>query len=75
MKWRVTISYKKGVQDSEGTSTLQGLRTLGFDEVQNVSTAKVYLIEGEVQLNDLEEMCKKLLANPVSQDYTITRLE
>ncbi|RMF91067.1 MAG: phosphoribosylformylglycinamidine synthase, purS protein [Methanobacteriota archaeon] len=75
MKWEVRISYKKGVQDSEGESTLSGLRALGFRGVERVGAAKVYLIEGEVSREDVEEMCRRLLANPVSQDYTITEVK
>jgi phosphoribosylformylglycinamidine (FGAM) synthase PurS component len=47
MKWEVRISYKKGVQESEGETTLSGLRILGFKGVQSVGTAKVYVIEGD----------------------------
>ncbi|GBE17981.1 phosphoribosylformylglycinamidine synthase [archaeon BMS3Abin16] len=75
MKWEVRISYKKGVQDSEGESTLSGLKTLGFNNVDNVSAAKVYLIEGNLTHGDVEEMCRRLLANPVSQDYSISEVK
>ncbi|HDH28282.1 MAG TPA: phosphoribosylformylglycinamidine synthase, purS protein [Euryarchaeota archaeon] len=75
MKWEVRISYKKGVQDSEGESTLTGLKTLGFTDVDNVSAAKVYLIEGNLTKADVEEICERLLANPVSQDYTVSEVK
>ncbi len=75
MKWEVRISYKKGVLDSEGESTLSGLKTLGFNNVDNVKAAKVYLIEGNLTRRDVEEMCKRLLANPVSQDYSISEVK
>jgi len=75
MKWEVRISYKKGVQDSEGGSTLSGLKTLGFTNVENVSAAKVYLIEGDLSKDDVVEICQRLLANPVSQDYSISEVK
>ncbi len=75
MKWEVRISYKKGVLDSEGESTLSGLKTLGFNNVDNVKAAKVYLIEGNLTRRDVEEMCERLLANPVSQDYSISEVK
>ncbi|MEE9474601.1 MAG: phosphoribosylformylglycinamidine synthase subunit PurS [Candidatus Hydrothermarchaeaceae archaeon] len=71
MLWEIRIAYKPGVQDSEGESTLKGLQTLGFKNVGKVSTAKVYRIEGDYSKDEIEEMCKRLLANPVSQDYEI----
>ncbi len=69
--WEVRIAYKPGVQDTEGESTRDGLGMLGFKEVNEVRTAKVYKIEGDYSRDDIEQMCRRLLANPVSQDYEI----
>ncbi len=74
MLWEVRIAYKPGVQDTEGKSTLEGLRALGFEKVKDVKTAKVYIIEGNYTRGEIEEMCRRLLANPVSQDYEIRRV-
>ena len=69
--WEVRVSYKRGVQDSEGESTQAGLHMLGFERVKEVRTAKLYRIKGDYSREDIEEMCRRLLANPVSQDYSI----
>ncbi len=74
MLWEVRISYKPGVQDAEGESTLRGLRSLGFKDVEDVRTSKVFRIKGEYSRAEVEEMCRRLLANPVSQDYSITEV-
>jgi len=75
MKWEVRISYKKGVQDSEGESALLGLKTLGFSHVESVGTAQVYVIEGNLSRDEVDDMCQRLLANPVSQDYLIREVK
>ena len=75
MLWEVRIAYKPGVQDSEGESALKGLQTLGFKNIETVGTAKVYRIKGDYSRAEIEEMCRRLLANPVSQDYEIEELE
>ena len=75
MLFEVRIAYKQGVLDSEGESALIGLQTLGFKDVETVGTAKIYRIKGDYKRADIEEMCKRLLANPVSQDYEIEELE
>ena len=75
MLWEVRVSYKRGVQDSEGESALKGLRALGFGGIAEVSTAKVYVIRGNCSRKDVEEVCRRLLASPVSQDYTIRGIE
>lgn len=74
MLWEVRIAYKPGVQDAEGESTLRGLHALGFDKVEEVKTAKVFVIKGDYTMEEVEEMCRRLLANPVSQDYTIAEV-
>jgi phosphoribosylformylglycinamidine synthase len=74
MQWEVRISYKPGVQDAEGESTLRGLRSLGFKKVEDVHTAKVFRIRGDYTREEVEEMCRRLLANPVSQDYSIVEV-
>jgi phosphoribosylformylglycinamidine synthase len=73
----VTISFKKGVADPEGANTKKALNLLGFDNVRNVRAMKTFRIEMDVKDEkrarvEVEGMCKKLLANPVIQDYTIT---
>ena len=72
----VYIELKEGVTDPEGESTKKALKLLGFENVKNVSTRKVFRIE--IEENDkkkaeeeIRQMCEKLLANPVIQKYSI----
>ncbi len=72
----VKIKLKKGVADPEGANTKKTLELLGF-EVEDVKSAKVFEIylgiENEEEVKrKVEEMCEKLLANPVIHDYSIT---
>jgi phosphoribosylformylglycinamidine synthase len=72
----VKIKLKKGVADPEGANTKKTLELLGFD-VGAVKSVKVFEIQlgtedqGEAQ-KKVEEMCEKLLANPVIHEYSIT---
>ena len=74
MKCRVEISLKPGVLDAEGNAAAGGLRALGF-KVEKVSFTKEYVIEGNFSAGDADEMCRKLLANPIIQDYNIEELK
>lgn len=72
----VYISLKKGVVDPEGEATKKALNLLGFRNVKSVSSVKVFRIVLEAKSREdaekmIEEMCEKLLANPVIQDYSI----
>jgi len=73
----VEIFLKKGVADPEGDATFKALKLLGFAGVASVHSAKLFRIslpEADAAKAEaaVEEMCRKLLANPVIHDYRIT---
>lgn len=79
MKARVHVSLKAGVLDPQGKAIGHALAALGFTGIGEVRQGK--LIEIEIAESDagrarkeVEEMCKKLLANPVIEDYAIELL-
>jgi phosphoribosylformylglycinamidine synthase len=72
----VKIKLKKGVADPEGANTKKTLELLGFDvaEVKSVKVFEIQLVteNQEEAQKKVEEMCQKLLANPVIHEYSIT---
>jgi len=77
MKVRVYVTLKKGVLDPQGKAIHHALEGLGFGGVNDVRAGK--LIELDVDAGtsdgDVEEMCRKLLANTVIENYRIKRAE
>ena len=76
MKVRVHITLKNGVLDPQGKAISNALGALGFEGVNDVRQGKY--IEIELDENDpakaraaAENMCTKLLANTVIEDYAI----
>ena len=76
MKARVIVTLKNGVLDPQGKAIEGALGGLGFGDVGSVRQGKVF----DVELRDsdegaakaaLEQMCEKLLANTVIENYTI----
>jgi len=72
---RVEVSLKPGLSNPEGETSAASLRDLGY-KVRGVSTGKVYYIcleAGSMQEahGRVDEMCRRLLANPVKDDYTV----
>ncbi len=72
MKAKVFIRLKEGVLDVQGQVVKKSLINLGFEEVEDVRIGKLV----ELKLSDgnperVREMCEKLLANPVVEDYQI----
>ena len=76
MKIKVIVTLKNGVLDQQGKAIQQTLNGMNFDKVSDVRQGKFFEIE--VNENDetkakalVDEMCKKLLANLVIEDYKI----
>jgi phosphoribosylformylglycinamidine synthase len=70
----IEVALKPGHSDPEGETTRQSLMELHFP-VHSVSVSKVYKIELDAEdltqaRKTLEEMCRRLLANPVKDDYS-----
>jgi phosphoribosylformylglycinamidine synthase len=71
----VRIELKPGVADPEGQNTKKALELLGFKGIDSVRSIKFFEIVLDLPRNEArkacEEMCRKLLANPVIQSYRI----
>jgi phosphoribosylformylglycinamidine synthase subunit PurS len=70
---RITISLKPTVLDAQGQVVKTALHSLGFDSVEGVHMGKYIELElapgvDEAQVRD---MCQKLLANPIIEQYQI----
>lgn len=77
MRVRIEVHLKKGVTDPEGENVLKALNLLGFKGIRGVHSAKLFLVDLDAKDADgarasAEEMCRRLLANPVVHNYTIT---
>ncbi len=73
---KIKVDLKKGVSDPEGVNTLKALKLLGFENVIEAKTTRTFelLIDGknkESVKKDVEQMCQRLLTNPVIHSYEI----
>jgi len=71
---RIEVSLKPGHSDPEGEMTAQSLKELKFS-VKKVNVSKVYTVVFEAESKEkaeeiVEEMCRKLLANPTKDNYS-----
>ncbi|MDP2677078.1 MAG: phosphoribosylformylglycinamidine synthase subunit PurS [bacterium] len=72
----IDIALKNGILDPQGKAIMQSLHMLGFEDVESVCVGKRIELtvrgtdEKEIKKN-AETMCKKLLANPVIEQYEI----
>jgi len=79
MKARVTIMLKDGVLDPQGEAIKQALTSLEYNKVSSVRQGKVIDLDlnessEEAAIDSIKEMCEKLLANTVIENYEIELL-
>ena len=76
MKISAIVTLKKEVLDPQGKVVNQTLKNMGYENIVNIRQGKYF----DIELNEtnkekakkiIEEVCKKLLANIVIEDYTI----
>ena len=79
LKFSVTVTLKKDVLDPQGKVVQNTLQNLGMDNLKSVRQGKYF--ELEVKDNDqaqaekkVDDMCKKLLANLIIEDYKINKI-
>ena len=76
-KARVFVTLKRGVLDPQGSAVNRALHAMGYSEVSDVRLGKLLELTLDEKVPEaqerarIEEMCKKLLANTVIEDYRI----
>ena len=76
MKARIIVMPKKTVLDPQGKTVKHALESMGFSGIKEVRVGKFMEIEleggNEAELRKkIDEACRKLLSNPVIEEYTI----
>jgi phosphoribosylformylglycinamidine synthase subunit PurS len=76
MDVEITVKLKKGLLNPEARTIGRSLTLLGYKNVSDVDTKKVFLMKIDAGTTadakkQADEMCRRLLTNPVIEDYTI----
>jgi phosphoribosylformylglycinamidine synthase len=79
VKALIHVVLKPSVLDPQGKAIQRASASLGYAEIASVRQGKLFEVEIEAAEETraralLEELCQKLLANPVIEDYAIVRL-
>jgi phosphoribosylformylglycinamidine synthase subunit PurS len=70
MKAKVLIRPKEGILDPQGKAVERALPALGFEGVSHVRVGRLVELEAD-DPDRLAELCERLLANPLIEDYEI----
>jgi len=78
---RVYVTLKRGILDPQGEAVKNALHTLGYDNIDEVRVGKYVVLtlqdssDSEALKNTVEEICKKVLTNPVIEDFSFEIVE
>jgi phosphoribosylformylglycinamidine synthase len=74
----VHVRLKDGVLDPQGVTIHKALLQMGYDDIQSVRTGRFFELEISEKAADIDrkidEVCSKLLANPVIEKYSVEKL-
>jgi phosphoribosylformylglycinamidine synthase PurS subunit len=75
MKLRIIVTLKNGVLDPQGKAIHHALGSLGFTGVDDVRAGRLIELDVADDTSDeaIDEMCRKLLANTVIENYRVER--
>jgi phosphoribosylformylglycinamidine synthase len=76
----IRVTPRKGILDPQGKAIHHALHSLGWEQVDDVRVGKALHIELDAEdaaaaRAEAEEMCRKLLANPVTEDFEVYQVE
>ena len=79
MKYSITVTLKKDVLDPQGKVVENTLKNMGLNSLKSVRQGKYFEIEveeksKEIADKEVTQMCEKLLANLIIEDYKINKL-
>gem|GEM_PF-6721658 len=77
MKYKIDVAFKKEILDPEARAVEQSLRKKGFLSIKNITIAKTFFLELEDKntLEDIENLARNYLTNPLSETYVIQKLD
>ncbi len=77
-KFRVLVMFKDGVLEPQGLTVMQVLRTMGYSDITEVRQGKFFDItieNGDNIQEELREISRKVLANPIIERFDIVEIE
>ena len=76
MKVRIHVSLKPGVLDPQGRAVVHALEGLGFEGVEDARVGRLIELDlaDDTSDADIEDMCRKLLANTVIENFRVERM-
>ena len=75
MNWKIEITHKPNIDDNVGKVLRQDIMDLGITDVDEVRTAQIYYLEGNIDSDIVCQIALKLLADPITQNFECNDME
>ncbi|HIE28713.1 TPA: hypothetical protein EYP66_15650 [Candidatus Poribacteria bacterium] len=69
MEWKIEVSLKQNINDAVGSGISQDIKDLGIKDIEQVRTAQLYWLNGDITETELETICAALLTDAITQRY------
>ncbi len=73
MHWRIEVTTKPELVDARGQGIEADIKDLGITSVGKVRVVRVYLLTAPLTEEEIDRICKELLADPVTEVYSVNR--
>jgi phosphoribosylformylglycinamidine synthase len=74
VEWKVEVSLKSNINDAVGNGIAQDIKDLGITDVEQVRTAQLYWLNGNITEAELETICVALLTDSITQRYAYSSI-
>ncbi|MBP7216572.1 MAG: phosphoribosylformylglycinamidine synthase subunit PurL [Candidatus Omnitrophica bacterium] len=69
--YKIEVQDKAGIFDAVGEGIKKDILDLGISSVRQVSFVQVYMLEGDLSRDEITKICRELLTDPISQEFTL----
>lgn len=69
-QWGVEVWFKSGVTDNTGETALKAVKDLGITGIAAAATGRGYILDGDLNEQSVERICRRLLANDIIEEYS-----
>jgi phosphoribosylformylglycinamidine (FGAM) synthase PurS component len=73
MQYVIEVGYKDNILDALGESINKDIHDLGISKVSKIKSVQIYKIDADLIFVQIDDLCCKLLIDPITQEYVINK--
>ncbi|MDD5132789.1 MAG: phosphoribosylformylglycinamidine synthase subunit PurS [bacterium] len=73
MQYVIEVGYKDNILDALGESINKDIHDLGISKVSKIKSVQIYKIDADLNFAQIDDLCCKLLIDPITQEYVVNK--